>query len=65
MNGLEAARILKHMIPEVPLILYSAMREQVSDEMAKSVGISALISKTDRVTVLLEKARGLVGRRAA
>lgn len=65
MNGLEAARILKQMSPEVPLILYSAMREQISEALARSIGISALISKTDRVTVLIEKARGLVGRRAA
>lgn len=65
MNGLEAARILKQMMPGVPLILYSAMREQVSEELAKSIGISALISKSDRVSALIEKARGLMHRRAA
>src|ERR1700756_46187 len=39
MNGLEAARILKEMMPEVPLIMYSANPQEVSEQTAMSIGI--------------------------
>src|SRR5262249_5286172 len=65
MSGLDAARVLKQMMPAVPLIMYSAVQDKVSEKLAKSIGISELISKSDRVAVLVEKARGLLYRRAA
>jgi DNA-binding NarL/FixJ family response regulator len=64
MNGLEAARWLKQIMPEVPLIMYSATNE-VGQRTARSVGISEIISKSQRVSVLIRAARGLVERKAA
>jgi len=65
MNGLEAARVLRQSMPDVPLIIYSASPEQVSQQVAESIGISGLISKSDRVSVLINAARGMLRREAA
>ena len=65
MNGVEAARWLKRIMPEVPLIMYSAANDRVTEQTAKSVGISAIVSKSQRVSALIHAARGLVQRKAA
>lgn len=65
MNGLEAARVLRQMMPNVPLIIYSASANDVSEQAARSMGISGLISKSDRVSVLIAAVRGALHRQAA
>jgi len=65
MNGLEAARVLRQMMPNVPLIMYSANPNEVSEQSARSIGISGLISKSEKVTVLIETVRGVLHRKAA
>ncbi len=65
MNGLDAARILKRLMPTVPLILYSAFADRTSELQAKLIGISDLVSKSESVSVLIGKARGLLHPRAA
>ena len=65
MNGLDAARVLKKMMPKVPLIMYSATPDEACAKLAKSAGISEVVSKSERVSVLVDKARGLVSCRAA
>lgn len=65
LNGIEAARVLKRVMPNVPLIMYSATPEECSERLAKAIGISELVSKSDKVSVLIDKARSLVHRRAA
>lgn len=65
MNGLEAARVLRQMMPEVPLIIYSACANEVSQQAAKSIGIAGLISKSDRISVLINTVRGALHPKAA
>lgn len=65
MNGLEAARVLKGVMPEVPLIMYCATPEECSEALARSVGVSEIVSKSDSVSVLIDNARSLACRRAA
>lgn len=65
MNGLEAARILKRLLPAVPLILYSAFADKTSEQQARLVGISECVPKSAHVSVLIGKARGLLYSRAA
>jgi two-component system chemotaxis response regulator CheY len=60
MNGLEAARVLKRLMPEVPLLMYSAFSDSFTEKQARSAGVSALVSKSENVSVLLGKARSLV-----
>src|SRR6266699_1474744 len=65
MNGLDAARVLKRVMPEVPVIMYSAYSDSFTQREARSAGVSALVSKSEPISVLLGKARGLVYQIAA
>ena len=65
MNGLDAARILKRTVPTVPLIMYSAFESKTTEQLARQMGVSDLVSKSDNVSVLMEKARILVSHKAA
>ena len=65
MNGLDAARALRQMMPDVALIIYSASPNEISQQTAKSIGISGLVSKSDRVSVLINTVRGALQSRAA
>jgi two-component system, NarL family, vancomycin resistance associated response regulator VraR len=65
MNGLDAARVLKRRMPTVPLIMFSEYEDAFPEQEARSVGISALISKSEHMSVLVEKARSLLYRAAA
>ena len=53
MNGLDAARVLKRVMPEVPVIMYSAYSDSFTQREARSAGVSALVSKSEHVAVLL------------
>ena len=57
MNGIDAARVLNELMPTVPLIMFSEYSEAISEKLARSAGISALVSKFAHVSVLLEKVR--------
>ena len=60
MNGLDAARALKRTMPGVPLIMFSEYSSAFSEQEAHSVGISALVSKSEHISVLVETARSLL-----
>jgi DNA-binding NarL/FixJ family response regulator len=57
MNGLDATRELKRVMPEVPIIMYSAYSESSTEQEARSAGVSALVSKFEHTSVLLGKMR--------
>ena len=65
MNGLDAARELKRLMPTVPLIMYSAFGDGFMEQQARLVGISELVSKSQPAAILISKARGLLFRNAA
>ena len=65
MNGLDAARVLKRRMPEVPLIMFSAYSDSFTQREARSAGVSALVSKSEPISILLSKARSLVYQIAA
>ena len=60
MNGLDAARALKKLMPAVPLIMYSAFGDELAEQQARLIGISELVSKSEHASVLIHKARGLL-----
>jgi DNA-binding NarL/FixJ family response regulator len=60
MNGLDAARALKRLMPTVPLIMFSECSDAFSEQEARSAGISTLISNSEHVSVPVEKARSLL-----
>jgi DNA-binding NarL/FixJ family response regulator len=60
MNGLTAGCILKEVLPQTPLILFTSFGEIVGPEDLQSSGFSALIDKAD-AGKLLRTAQLLVG----
>jgi len=65
MNGVEAASVLRRLMPTVPVIVFSDYSDVFSAEEARSIGISALVSKSDHISVLVNKARALLDPLAA
>jgi CheY-like chemotaxis protein len=60
MNGLEAARTIKNLLPEMPIILYSAFTNAFAKKEAHSIGVSELVPKSAHASVLIQKARTLL-----
>jgi DNA-binding NarL/FixJ family response regulator len=60
MNGIDAARALITLMPMVPVIIFSEYSDAFSEKEARSAGISALVSKSEHVSVLIDKARALL-----
>jgi len=60
MNGIEAARVLKGLMPTVPLIIFSEYSDVFSEKEARSAGVSAIVSKSEHGSVLVGKARALL-----
>jgi len=65
MNGLDAARALKRPMPEVPILMFSAYSASFTEKEARSAGVSALVSKSEHISVLVGIARDLVYAMAA
>ena len=65
MNGLDAARELKRLMPTVPLIMYSAFGDVFGEQQARLIGISELVSKSLPAAILVNKARSLLYQNAA
>src|SRR5438309_9327744 len=57
---LDAARVLKSLVPAVPLIMYSALGDEYAEQQARSMGISQLVSKSVHASALIHKARRLL-----
>jgi DNA-binding NarL/FixJ family response regulator len=60
MNGIEAATALSRLLPTTPVIIFSEYSCVLSDREARSAGISALVSKAEDISVLLNKASALL-----
>lgn len=65
MNGLEETRVLKKLMPAVPVIIFTAHSDPFIEKEACAAGVSAIVSKSEAVAVLTTKARGLLDQIAA
>jgi DNA-binding NarL/FixJ family response regulator len=61
MNGLEAARVLRQIMPQVPLILCSLHTDDVLRKEASNAGVNAVVSKAQNIQTLIHRARELLG----
>jgi CheY-like chemotaxis protein len=52
MNGAEAASVLKKMMPEVPIILFTMYSENIGRYLTSAIGIDAVLYKPDGMTAL-------------
>lgn len=60
MNGVEAASVIKGIMPKTPIILFTLYRETIGDALASAVGIDAVLSKPEGGWKLLECVRTLL-----
>ena len=60
MNGIEAARCLRQLLPTVLIIMLSDYGGMFADQEARSVGIAAIVSKAECTSALLYEARTLL-----
>jgi DNA-binding NarL/FixJ family response regulator len=60
MNGIEETRILKKVMPTVPVIIFTAHSDPFLEKEAAAAGVSAVVSKSQAVTVLVAMARSLL-----
>ena len=67
MNGLDAARELKVLMPHIPLLMFTNNAAGIVENEARSAGISAVISKSDSdgLKQLLARAKLLLGQDGA
>ena len=65
MSGPDAARALRGVVPEAVLIMYCATPEECSEVALKSLGISAIVSKSENASVLIDTCRSLLYGKAA
>jgi DNA-binding NarL/FixJ family response regulator len=65
MNGLDAARALKKLMPAVPVVMFSEYGDVFADNESIAAGISGLVSKTEHFSVLLDTMRRSCGIAAA
>jgi DNA-binding NarL/FixJ family response regulator len=60
MDGLSAAAVLRQILPETKLVLFTMYGDSITAGMAESAGISAVVNKTS-ATTLLQTAVKLAG----
>ena len=65
MDGLAAARVLRKIMPDVLLIMYCATPDECPEALVKSAGVSAIVSKSENASVLIDTCRSLLYRKAA
>jgi NarL family two-component system response regulator YdfI len=61
MNGLEAAQVLKKILPTVPLILVTSHADSIAKEHARDIGFHAVVPKDTGAELILVHARNLLG----
>ena len=60
MSGLEAAPVLRRMLPTVPIILFTLHGSKFLERDARSAGVTAVVSKDAAVTTLVNQAEDLL-----
>jgi DNA-binding NarL/FixJ family response regulator len=65
MNGLEEARLLRQLLPDIPIIIYTAYSDPSVDKELLTAGAAFVISKSATVATLLSKARTCFDRKTA
>jgi DNA-binding NarL/FixJ family response regulator len=60
LSGAEAASIIKRMMPEVKIILFSMRVDEVSKSLASALGVDLALSKSDSLLHLAEHINALL-----
>ena len=60
MNGLEAAPLLRKILPHTPIIMFTMFANKVFSKQALAAGVTAVVPKDQAATHLLPKAESLL-----
>lgn len=60
MNGLQAARAMQKLVPDVPLLMYTSYTNASLAGEARAAGVKTVVDKADSLEVLEEGLRGLL-----
>lgn len=60
MNGLEAASLLRKVLPHTPIIMFTMFANSVFATQALAAGVTAVVAKDQAATHLLPKAESLL-----
>lgn len=63
MNGAEAASVLRDVMPEVPIVLFTMYDESVAKPLISSLGVKAVLSKPDGMGNLVSCVESLLNSR--
>jgi DNA-binding NarL/FixJ family response regulator len=61
LNGLEAAPLLRRLLPDVPIILFTIYPSMAIQRNAQIAGVTSVISKDKEISCLVSEAEKLVG----
>ena len=65
MNGLDAARVLKRLMPKIPIIMFTDYADEFAEKEVHPSGICALVPKSAGTSMLVRTARSLLRYQAA
>jgi DNA-binding NarL/FixJ family response regulator len=60
MNGIEAARQMKQLVPEIHLLMFTSFATPTLEDAARDVGIEAFVPKSDGAVTLIQSLRRMV-----
>ena len=63
MNGLQAALIIHQAEPDTPIILFTFYKDVISSRVAHAVGVTSVISKSERLPMLADEIQILTAHR--
>jgi DNA-binding NarL/FixJ family response regulator len=65
MNGADAARALKKLMPEVPIILFTMYSENIGTSVTSALGVDAVLTKPEGMTALVNAVDAVLARKSA
>ena len=63
MNGAEAASVLKKMMPNMPIIVFTMFSDNIGRSLASALGVDMALSKPEGLRALVEAIESLLGPR--
>jgi len=54
LNGVEAASVLKRIMPRVPIIVFTMYSENIGRSLTSAIGVDMVLSKPDGMKALME-----------
>jgi two-component system, response regulator PdtaR len=61
MNGLQAAPVLRKLVPKSPIILFTVYIDKIVEQELCTIDVDAVFSKGEPLSKLLEEAHALLG----